>query len=366
MDIKVITRHAPSNYGSLLQAIATQTVLERLGHRCEIIDYVRDDEHGLKAVRTTLKKKPEWNHNILKEAAYIILRYPVEKLAEAKFSKMRKRYLKLTQRFRIHDEMMSLDADIFMTGSDQVWGPTLNGSYDSAYFLTFVANKPIVAYAASFGKADFPVPTVEKYRQMLSAYSGITVRENRAVALLNEWGVPNYGQVLDPTLLLDFKIWSDFAEKNFSKHDYILVYEIHNNPELDAYAKNFSKNKRLPLIRVSAILHQISRGGKFVYRPDVKMFLSYIKNCSYLITDSFHGTVFGIIFNKEIIEVMPNNSTGSRNYSLLQLTGLTGRIVKSADDFSPADNAIDYGAVNAIIARERKTSLDKLQKLLNV
>lgn len=366
MDIKVITRHAPSNYGSLLQSVATQTILERLGHRCEIIDYVREDEHGLKAVKTTLKKKPAWNHNILKKAAYIILRYPVEKLAESKFSKMRKRYLKLTRRCRTHNELKSLDADIFMTGSDQVWGPALNGNYDSAYFLTFVTDKPKIAYAASFGKTDFPAPTVEKYKEMLSAYSGITVRENRAVALLNQWGIPNYGQVLDPTLLLDSKVWSAFSEKEFSEHNYILVYEIHNNPELDACAKNFSKYKKLPLIRVSAILHQFSRGGKFVYRPDVKVFLSYIKNCSYLITDSFHGTVFGIIFNKEIIEVMPNNSTGSRNYSLLQLTGLTDRIVKSADDFSPAGCKIDYGSVNAIIAREREKSLDKLQRLLNI
>ena len=61
MDIKVITRHAPSNYGSLLQSIATQTVLERLGHKCEIIDYVRDDEHGLKAVTTALDDKEGWN-----------------------------------------------------------------------------------------------------------------------------------------------------------------------------------------------------------------------------------------------------------------------------------------------------------------
>lgn len=63
---------------------------------------------------------------------------------------------------------------------------------------------------------------------------------------------------------------------------------------------------------------------------------------------------------------MPNNSTGSRNYSLLQLTGLTDRIVKSADDFSSADTKIDYESVNAIIAREREKSLGKLQKLLNV
>lgn len=134
MDIKVITRHAPSNYGSLLQSIATITILEHLGHTCEIIDYIRDDEHGLKAVTTSLNGKQGWNGNPLKKLAYIALRYPEEKKAELKFSRMRKKYLKLTGRCRTHEDLRLLDADVFMTGSDQVWGPTLNGRYDEAYF----------------------------------------------------------------------------------------------------------------------------------------------------------------------------------------------------------------------------------------
>ena len=98
MILNVITRHSPSNYGSLLQSIATITILERLGHICEIIDYIRDDEHGLKGITTSLNSKQGWNGNLLKKLIYTVLRYPEEKIAELKFSRMQKKYLKLTQR----------------------------------------------------------------------------------------------------------------------------------------------------------------------------------------------------------------------------------------------------------------------------
>lgn len=80
MNIKVITRHAPSNYGSLLQAFATIKILNRLGHHTQIIDYIRPDERGLKSILTSANSKKEWNGNILKKLIYVMLRYPEEKV----------------------------------------------------------------------------------------------------------------------------------------------------------------------------------------------------------------------------------------------------------------------------------------------
>lgn len=152
MDVKVITRHSPSNYGSLLQSIATVHVIERLGHQCEIIDYQRKDERGLKGVLTQLNCKGGYG-NLLKKLAYIAIRYPIEKYAQVKFDRMRKCYLKMTKRCSSHKDLAKLSADAFMTGSDQVWGPMMNGYYDSAYFLQFAQdNVRKLAYAASFGK----------------------------------------------------------------------------------------------------------------------------------------------------------------------------------------------------------------------
>ena len=216
MNIKVITRHAPSNYGSLLQAIATQTILERLGHRCEIIDYVRSDERGLRGVITALNGKKDWKDSFLKKLVYVSLRYPDEKVAEMKFDRMRRRYLNLTKRCCTSDDLSKLDADIFMTGSDQVWGPTLSGVYDEAYFLAFAGhNDKKVAYAASFGRTGFTDAELSKYKALLSGYSAITVREDSAV-------LDNYLRVIsDHSMFLSRKI-NEFALQTLS--DRILGY----------------------------------------------------------------------------------------------------------------------------------------------
>lgn len=364
MDIKVITRHAPSNYGSLLQSIATVAVLERLGHSCEIIDYIRDDEQGLNAVTTSLKNKQGWNGNPTKKMAYILMRYPEEKAAEVKFGKMREKYLKKTSRCHTHEDLKELKADIFMTGSDQVWGPTLNGKYDDAYFLSFVNGKPKVAYAASFGRTDFTPRILAEYKQLLSSYSGIAVRENTALALLRQIGISCNGQVLDPTLLLTGEEWAHFIKSQIPGK-YVLVYQLHNNPVLSDYAIRFASHVGLPLFRISPTFHQFKRGGKFIYLPSLGKFLSYIKNCTYMVTDSFHGTAFAINFNRQFVEILPNNKTGSRNQSILQLTGLQDRIVTDYDDHSISERMIDYERVNGILNDERIRSIGILKHLLD-
>lgn len=363
MNIKVITRHCPSNYGSLLQSIATITVVERLGCECQIIDYVRSDERGLKAILTALKHKKEWSRNPLKKMAYMILRYPEERWAQYKFDRMRTQYLKLTTRCNSVEKLSMLNADVFMTGSDQVWGPMLNGNYDEAYFLSFVKdNTKKIAYAASFGRTDFNEQIIADYKKMLINYNSIAVRENSAVDLLNQMNVPCEAQVLDPTLLLTNKEWSKYVNKEIAGK-YILVYQLHHNKTLDNYAKRFAEKLGLPLLRISPFFHQIARNGKLIYLPKLGEFLSYIKNCSYFITDSFHGTAFALNFNKQFLEILPNNETGSRNLSILKLTGLEDRIVTDFDDFSIAENNIDYGRVNDILDKERKKSIETLKQM---
>lgn len=370
MDVKVITRHSPSNYGSLLQSIATVHVIERLGHQCEIIDYQRKDERGLKGVLTQLNCKGGYG-NLLKKLAYIAIRYPIEKYAQVKFDRMRKCYLKMTKRCSSHKDLAKLSADAFMTGSDQVWGPMMNGYYDSAYFLQFVGKgSRKLAYAASFGKTKFDESTVEAYKKMLSEYDKIAVREKSAVSLLEEWGLDNcLGQVLDPTLLFDSKTWKDLL---VSKHDsqkyanknYVLVYQIHNDPKLSDYAKRIARQTGKELLRVNPYLHQKYRGGKFICCPDLGEFLALIDNASCIITDSFHGTCFSINFGKQFIEILPNNATGTRNQSILELTGLSNRILRDFDDYSLINQMIDYNEVHHILEVEREKSIDVMKNLL--
>lgn len=370
MNIKVITRHGPSNYGSLLQSIATIHVVERLGHQCEIIDYQRNDERGLKGVLSQLSCKKGYG-NPLKKLAYIAVRYPIEKYAQVKFDGMRVRYLKMTQRCSSHEDLEKLSADAFITGSDQVWGPMMNGHYDSAYFLQFAkGNVRKLAYAASFGKTKFDASTVADYKKMLASYDKIAVREKSAVTMLHDWGLNNsVGQVLDPTLLLDKSEWEQLLVKRedsvkYKDKKYILVYQIHNDPKLSDYAKRLAKHAGLELLRVNPMLHQALRGGKFICCPDLGEFLSLIANASCIVTDSFHGTCFSINFGKQFVEILPNNATGTRNQSILELTGLADRILRDFDDYSLLDKVIDYDKVHEVLKVERRKSLEVMKSML--
>lgn len=370
MNIKVITRHGPSNYGSLLQSIATIHVVERLGHQCEIIDYQRKDERGLKGVLSQLSCKKGYG-NPLKKIVYIAVRYPIEKYAQVKFDRMRKRYLKMSKQCSSHEDLAKLSADAFMTGSDQVWGPMMNGHYDSAYFLQFAPKQSRkLAYAASFGKTKFDASTVGAYQKMLSSYDKIAVREKSAVEMLDDWGLNNcLGQVLDPTLLLDKNQWANLLIKktDFDKYkdkNYILVYQIHNDPKLSDYAKRLAKHSGIELLRVSPMLHQVLRGGKFLCCPDLSEFLSLVANASCIVTDSFHGTCFSINFGKQFIEILPNNATGTRNQSILELTGLSDRILCDFNDYSLVGKVIDFGKVNELLEAERRKSLEVIKSMI--
>lgn len=368
MKISVITRHSPTNYGSLLQTIATQKILEKIGHQVHIIDYVRKDETGIDGVLTQLKKKKDWNNNLIKKLLYITLRYPSEKRAEVKFSAMRKKYLNLTKRYTTGDELekyaKEANGRIYMTGSDQVWGGIAGKNYDPVYFLNFVpTNIKKVAYAASFGKTEFTPGILSEYKKYLMRYKHITVREASAVKILERLDIPCYGQVFDPTLLLTPEEWDTMASAKRIKTQYVLVYQIHNNPELSRYAKKFAKETGLPLYRVSPSLHQIKRGGKFIYLPELDKFITLFKNAEYIITDSFHGTAFSINYNKQFCEILTDKKTSTRNLSILKLTGLEDRVITDYNDFSIKDKKIDYEKVNEIIRREREKSINAIKQI---
>ena len=368
MNVKVITRHGPSNYGSILQAIATVKAVESLGHTCQIIDYQRKDERGLKSILAALAKKPEWKSNPLKKGAYIVLRWPMEQLAQGRFDSFRRQHLPLTERYSDYASLKNVDADVYMTGSDQVWGPVATDKFDPAYFLDFAAGKKRVAYAASFGRTQFDQFTIEQYKKLLEGYNSIAVRENAAVETIKGMNLPAPDQVLDPTLLLNADEWSHLISDGDKapEGEYILVYQIHNNPALDEYARKLSEHTGKPLYRISPSLHQIRRGGHFIWLPTLGKFLATIKNASLMVTDSFHGTAFAINFNTQFVEILPNNGTGSRNQSILALTGLSDRVITAPEDFETPARQIDFNAVNKILCQVRQKSMDILKKMISL
>ena len=368
MVVNVITRHAPTNYGSLLQAIATQRVIMNLGHECRIINYIPKCETGVRMAITQLEQKTKWRRNPIKKAIYLMVAEPETLLMDRKFLAMRKKYLLMGPRCATTGELKKLYAEkkdeVFLTGSDQVWGPISTGHYDPTYFLDFVPKSSRkLAFAASFGKAIFDEQTLKEYRVLLKKYDSLAVRENVAVELLKKMDI-SAKQVLDPTLLMDADAWSEYVKPMKKPEKYVLVYQIHANSDLDHYAVKFAEKAELPLLRVSPLLHQAKRSGKFVYCPDISGFLDLVKNATYMVTDSFHGTAFAINFNTQFVEVLPNTGTSSRNQSILELTGLTDRIVRDLNDFSYIDQEIDFKEANEKIGTSRIESIRILEEML--
>lgn len=365
MKVSVITRHAVTNYGSLLQAMATQLVIEKIGYESEIVDYIRDDESYLKHEITLLKRKRNWYNNPIKRWIYLMLRQPESILAGRRFEKERTQLLHMTKRYSSVNQLKNdpPTGSVYMTGSDQVWGPMEDGNYDSTYCLSFASeNIRKVAYASSFGHAELSGEKKDFFRKWLSRYYQIAVREDSALEILKELHIVAQ-QVLDPTLLLTKDEWNEYVSEIFIDK-YVLVYQIHNDKKLGQYAEQVAKAKGLPLIRVSTAFHQITRPGKLMWCPSIPQFLAFVKNADCMITDSFHGTAFAINFNVPFVEILPNNNTGTRNTSILNLTGLSDRILKNVNDIELAMQEIDFTKVNRILHVEREKSIEILKNMI--
>lgn len=365
MKVAYITRHTPSNYGSVLQAYATQRAIEELGHEAVCINYIRTDELPENRTKTLLSVS-RWNKNAATRLLYSVTQKPVFDAAGKRFDRYRKNMLTLTDECWNTPEELAQNlpkADVYMTGSDQVWNTVGTGVIDPAYFLSFVPDgKKKVAYAGCFGTKTVRDEDRDNITKWLKRYDHITIREKSGVELAQSLGVCAE-QVLDPTFLMSPKDWLGILPKKEKTESYVLVYQLHPNKEFQAYAKEFARRKKMRLIRVHPYFHHIFKPGKFVFCPPVEEFLWYIKNADYFLTDSFHGTSFAIGLNTQFVDVLPNVYS-ERNRSILATAGLEDRILMSCDDFKIADKPIDFTAVNQKINAERTRSAEILRKII--
>ena len=367
MKVSVITRHAINNYGSLLQAYATQLAIEKLGYEAEILDYVRKDEQYENMAQTQLTHNRRWNRNFLTRAVYLMWQKPEYVESGKKFEQMQRQYLKLSNRYSDKDilKVNPPVADVYCTGSDQVWGPVGTEKYDPVYFWNFLpASRKKIAYAASFGRTEFDDTTVAVYKELLKSYDSVCVREKSAMEILHQLKITSGEQVLDPTLLITDKEWINIlGDKRVEEHPYILLYTLGNTSYTDQFARSFAKKKKMPLIRVTAARHWRTRGSKNVLLPDLGEFVSYIRHASYMITNSFHGTALALNCGTQFVDILPG-ITQTRNVSILELVGLKNRIITDFSDFSVFDNPIDFGSVQKILESERKKSFAILLQML--
>lgn len=370
--VGVITLHNSPNYGSCLQTYATQVVLARVGANAEIIDYYRKDAIPENEVDRALngqlvKKMPIFKVPGVKQIAKI----PVSRMVarrRAPLDEFRHSRLSLTERSYYSAEELDANppvADIYCTGSDQVWNSIWNNGFDRAFYLSFAPEgKRKIAYAASIGKAKLEDWEAEPMRKALSSYSCISVREQEAADLLESIGVHGAVPVIDPTLMLNRDDWEEIADGWVSPEPYILVYQLNRNAEFDSYVQKVAKKTGLKVMRIAYGVHEKRSGENAVVCPSVGRFLSLFLGAEIVITDSFHGTAYSVNLGKKFVAISPGRFNG-RIANLLAMTGLEDHWLQSFKNLELAEASFNHGSVKNVLDSKRREATVFLDNAVN-
>jgi hypothetical protein len=363
--ISIITLQNVRNYGSVLQALATQKVFEDLGWEVDFFNYYKP------STATVSLRLKRWTKgfNPIKKAIYYAILLPSFMVEERVFPRFLKKYLHVQkQRVSSHGDFakLPLDSDVYCTGSDQTWNSTWNDGVLPELFLDFVpTGKKKIAYAASFGKKQLDGKEIAVTRRLIAPYAAISVRESSAVDIVKGLG-KEATLVLDPTLQVSRDFWLEKfnIEVDKEKSPYVLIYQLNSNQQFDDFAQAFAKRRGLRLVRFCIRHYQALRPGKAAIIPEVEDFVRLIANASYVITDSFHATAFSINLNTEMICIYPHEF-GGRIESILNLMGLQDRHLSSYDDFAIGDRHVDFTHSNEVLEEERAKGREFLIKALS-
>lgn len=365
--VEVITLQRVPNYGSVLQGYATQKVIEKLGYEVELINYYPQRMHMFAMLKRLKYKNDKLRKSLgLRTIARLVIIPSYIKRFRV-FNKFTKEHIKMTDKQYITFEDLKNDipkADIYCTGSDQVWNSKWNEGIDYSLFLDFLPeNKKRITYAASFGKAELEDFEIDETRKMLKRYDAISVREKSGVDIIRKLGIENVTNVVDPTLLLNGDDWRRLSSNKHKDEKYILVYNLNRNKKIDNYAKKLSKETGLKIYYLSYQLHELYKTGKMFCNPNVEDFISLIDNAQYVITDSFHATAFSLNLNTQFVIVYPKKYS-TRLQSILELLELENRVAKDEDDMGVVEKNIDFEKVNKKIESMRMESLEWLNNAL--
>lgn len=365
MKVAIITFHNTSNFGATLQCCALSRYMKMQGYNVEIINYLPQYVLDKKSVYKELKKVGESGNKaraLIKGIAY--LSYSgILKRRDDKFEVFIQRNLTLTKRYGDYDSLLQDPpvADYYICGSDQIWNPVLTGKkLDKAFFLQF-AQGLRAAYGASIGELD-----VDMYARELIAltdsFIGISVRERSAAERLKNALGKNVEVVLDCTLLLSKDDYQSMEEDVVTgSKPYLLLYNIQNSADSIALAKKIAGERGLVIVDMSPNPFAKVDGAKKIIDAGPGEFLSYIRRADYVVTNSFHGTVFSIIYGKPFFTI-PHKTRSDRTADLLRSLHLEERLV--IDPNRVEDCEIDYKKVYATLSELRTKSFGYLDKIL--
>ncbi|PRR84087.1 polysaccharide pyruvyl transferase family protein [Clostridium vincentii] len=365
MKIKTITCHFVHNYGAILQAYALSKHISNIlpDSEVEIIDYrppYLENPHKIFNVGDSRYRK-----NIVLKTLYRVRVFPYRYATTKNFKDFIKKYLPLTDnRYHTYKELLNNPpiADKYICGSDQIWNYREENGKDPAFYLNFVKTGKKIAYAPSFAVSEINEDETNMVKRYLKDFKDLSIREQAGVEILNSLGYKNVPRVIDPVYLLNASEWREI-ESPLSYKDYILIYKIENNNAIYECARKLARKHNLKIIEVGFSAKIDVDIDKYLCGVSPSEFLYLLDNARYVVTNSFHGVSFSIIFEKQFITIK-RSKTNSRIEGILKICNLENRTYDENNDINEFEDIINYSEVNDGLQKEINYSREYLMKVL--
>lgn len=383
----IVSCYFQHNYGSMLQAYATQMALDKLDYENETID-IAGFNHEIKKAKILYFAKASLTSDFLISKLGMAKNVLIKKFSKndyARLSKVRsdrfdafgKKYFRLSSRYSSKEELGKKCDENYssvLVGSDQLWLPgNIAADYYTLNFVPTTVNS--IAYATSFGQSSLPKDSAKKATIFLKKIKHIGVREESGQKLVKKLAGRNVPVVCDPTLLFTGDEWMKIQKKEpIIKGKYILCYFLGNNPPHREFAEKLKKETGCKIVALTHLDEFVKSDEGYAdetpYNIDPADFLNLIRNAEYVCTDSFHCSVFSILYKKEFYTFRRYNrntrqSTNSRLDTLFKITGIEGRLLAGDEKIVDCLNIkTDFDEAHKKLAGVRQQSYEYLKVAL--
>ncbi|MBE5838866.1 polysaccharide pyruvyl transferase family protein [Butyrivibrio sp.] len=351
--VGIITFHHTTNFGSFLQTLALYENIKSLGYDVEIIDYRSE---AIQKRETPDKKPASLNP---KDILKFILFTPIIAKKYRNLMDSVNSCLRLSDTYTVNTiNNIKEKYDVYVVGSDILWDVELTNG-DKTYFLDFVKDGKKIAFATSVGK-KWEEQTAKDLKKYLCDFEHIAVRERESAIWISELLGINIDNVCDPTMLIEEKYWSGYADKSqfeTGSREYILVYFPDNNMVEDA--KEYARKNNLDVLVINYRLPRRNVKNIRVYR--VEDFLWLIKKSKMVFTSSYHGVLFSIYFHVPFYIYYRNNSHNVRFDALVSKFNIGNRIRRLSEEM---DDNVDFCSIDDAMSMWRAESLELLRTYL--
>lgn len=390
-QVGIVTVHYYQNYGSMLQAFATQYAIEKhIGCKAEIINccppgmfykaecsYDYDNPNDFFFIEKAFGRSNDvkstilhylYKYRLFRQTNWFLKNFIGDQTDYRNFTSFRKNFNLSKYHYKtenLYDNPPQYDA--YVVASDQVWNAYITYN-NPVYFLTFAPKDAIkLAYAPSIGLANIPIHVKQDFIKGINNLDFLSSREKESAELLSRLSGKKVLHVLDPTLLLNQAEWESYAEQSDIDYAYVLTYFLQPTDYMYKLTDKVAKDLKLPIIHIGGDKAEQKSNVLFTGPISVEKWLRLFMDAKIVVTNSFHGMAFSTNFNRPFISTLRWKdsaiSMNARHRSFIEQFNLEQQFFKEGEYPESKNYQIDYAKINSILEKERKLSLEYLSHI---